>query len=391
MASQKQKVISFGGIPDEPLKMMARPKREELIRQSIGSKLFGIIEGHVGRRSFSEIDYGGLFTVQSEPDEGPSAQGIISLFERSAPLAGVQVTILMPFMRERRVVDAAIAAGARAFSTLSVGVDHFDLPYLAERGVPVFHCCDVLTDCMAQHTLSFILPLANNICRGDAWLRQGKWGTLGNRETQRAMAIEDLYKSTVGIIGLGRIGTRLMELLAPFGPDILWNDIKPELIERQDEKNERYLAIARQNGYEPAIRYLPLDEMIPRCDVLVMCADLNPTSVNLMNADRIGAMKPGAIFVNTTRGGLVDNAALRRALRQGHLGGAGLDVFDEEPLSENTVREMASLPNVLANPHLGTDRFHTRLSMWYMALYSLLGYLAGRRPTNVANPQAYSH
>jgi len=204
------------------------------------------------------------------------------------------------------------------------------------------------------------------------------------------MAIEDLYKSTVGIIGLGRIGTRLMELLAPFGPHILWNDIKAELIERQDEKNQRYLAIARENGYEPTISYAPLDEMIPKCDVLVMCADLNPTSVNLLNAQRIAAMKRGAIFVNTTRGGLMDNAALRRALRDGHLGGAGLDVFDEEPLSEEVVREMAALPNVLANPHLGTDRFHTRLGMWYMALYSLLTYLAAWRPTNVANPAAFT-
>ena len=100
-------------------------------------------------------------------------------------------------------------------------------------------------------------------------------------------------------------------------------------------------------------------------------------------------MKRGAIFVNTTRGGLVDNAALRQALRDGSLGGAGLDVFDEEPLSDGTVRDLAALPNVLANPHLGTDRFHTRLSMWYMALYSLLSYLAGQRPTNVANPGAY--
>ena len=245
-------------------------------------------------------------------------------------------------------VDAELldaAPNLRAIANFAVGTDNIDLDAAAARGIPVGNTPDVLTDATADLAFALILALARGIVSGAATVRTGRWRTwepAGDLGT-------DLAGATLGIVGRGRIGDAVARRAAGFEMEVVHS--------------------SRSSG-------LPLDELLERADVVSLHTPLTPDTRHLIDARALTRMKPTALLVNTARGGIVDQDALREALIERRIGGAALDVTDPEPLPGD--HPLLDAPNLLVVPHLGSATRRTRARMAEMAVENLLAALAGR-------------
>ena len=244
---------------------------------------------------------------------------------------------------DEALLDAA--PNLRAIANFAVGTDNIDLDAAAARGIPVGNTPDVLTDATADLAFALILALARGIVSGAATVRAGEWltwdpaGDLGT----------DLAGATLGIVGRGRIGDAVARRAAGFGMEVVHS--------------------SRSSG-------LPLSELLERADVVSLHTPLTPDTQHLIDAGALARMKPTALLVNTARGGIVDQDALREALIEGRIGGAALDVTDPEPLPGD--HPLLDAPNLLVVPHLGSATRRTRARMAEMAVENLLAALDGR-------------
>lgn len=205
------------------------------------------------------------------------------------------------------------------------GVDHVDLEAARECGVKVSNAAGYSTQAVAELALCMMLSLLRNVPQVAGRCRQGK--------TKDGLVGCELRGKTVGIVGAGAIGTRTAELCKAFGCRVLGN--------------KRHLT-----GKEPSfIEFMPLEELLSRSDIVSLHCPLTAETRQLINADRLGMMKQGAYLINTARGGVVDSAALAEALKNGHLAGAGIDVFETEPPLD-PAHPLLQAPNVLATPHV---------------------------------------
>ena len=244
---------------------------------------------------------------------------------------------------DEALLDAA--PNLRAIANFAVGTDNIDLDAAAARGIPVGNTPDVLTDATADLAFALILALARGIVSGAETVRAGEWRTwdpAGDLGT-------DLAGATLGIVGRGRIGDAVARRAAGFGMDVVHS--------------------SRSSG-------LPLGELLERADVVSLHTPLTPDTRHLINARALARMKPTALLVNTARGGIVDQDALREALIEGRIGGAALDVTDPEPLPGD--HPLLDAPNLLVVPHLGSATRRTRARMAEMAVENLLAALDGR-------------
>lgn len=233
------------------------------------------------------------------------------------------------------------AGRLRVISRVGVGLENVDLNAALRMGIVVRNTPEALTDAVAELTLGGILSVIRQIGRMDRDMHAGAW--------ERQMG-GLLRGKTVGIVGLGRIGRRLAELLHPFEVRLLAADRAPEP------------AVADQLG----VRYVELDELLRESDVVTL--HLPGLEDSLIGADEIALMRPGAILVNASRGGLVDEAALHAALLDGRLAGAYLDTFASEPY-DGPLRD---LPTVLLTPHAGSYAAEARERMETEAAQNLL-------------------
>lgn len=233
------------------------------------------------------------------------------------------------------------AGRLRVISRVGVGLENVDLNAALRMGIVVRNTPEALTDAVAELTLGGILSVIRQIGRMDRDMHAGAW--------ERQMG-GLLRGKTVGIVGLGRIGRRLAELLHPFEVRLLAADRAPEP------------AVADQLG----VRYVELDELLRDSDVVTL--HLPGMEDSLIGADEIALMRPGAILVNASRGGLVDEAALHAALLDGRLAGAYLDTFASEPY-DGPLRD---LPTVLLTPHAGSYAAEARERMETEAAQNLL-------------------
>lgn len=241
-------------------------------------------------------------------------------------------------------LNAAVLEGAahlRVISRVGVGLENVDLNAALRMGIVVRNTPEALTDAVAELTLGGILSVIRQIGRMDRDMHAGAW--------ERQMG-GLLRGKTVGIVGLGRIGRRLAELLRPFEVRLLAADRAPEP------------DVAEQLG----VRYVELDELLRESDVVTL--HLPGMEDSLLGADEIARMKAGAILVNASRGGLVDEAALHAALADGRLAGAYLDTFASEPY-DGPLRD---LPTVLLTPHAGSYAAEARERMETEAAQNLL-------------------
>ena len=245
-------------------------------------------------------------------------------------------------------IDAELIAAAprlKAIANMAVGTDNVDLDAAAERGIPVGNTPDVLTDATADLAFALLLALARRIPQGAAQVRDGGWRTWEPAGDLGA----DLSGATLGIVGRGRIGDAMARRATGFGLEVLHS--------------------SRSSG-------VPLDELLARSDFVSLHCPLTPETRHLISGDTLARMKPTGLLVNTSRGGVVDQAALRRALIDGTIAGAALDVTDPEPLPADD--PLLEAPNLLVVPHVGSATVRTRERMAEMAVENLLAALAGR-------------
>ena len=240
-----------------------------------------------------------------------------------------------------------------------VGLDFVDLPACSEGGIAVTITPGGVTHSMASAAVTLVLAAAHRLRQRDLALRSGDWGT-GRYLPHGA----GLRGRTLGVIGYGRIGREVVRLLEPW--------------------EMRVVVTQRTPVAEPGVAQRALDELLAESDVVVVACPLTDATRGLLDARRLGLMKPTAILVNVARGAIVDRAALVDALRGGRLAGAGLEVVDPEPLPADD--PLLELPNVVGAPHsLGYTDDLIRGCV-EEACAALLSVAAGRLPENVANP-----
>jgi glyoxylate reductase len=281
--------------------------------------------------------------AQHEVDEWPGAMPP-SPAEMRAGVAEAEG--LLSLVTDR--VDAAVLDAAprlRAIANMAVGTDNIDLEAAAARGIPVGNTPDVLTDATADLAFALLLALARRIVPGAAAVRAGDWKTWEPAADLGA----DLTGATLGIVGWGRIGQAVARRAEGFGIDVLHS--------------------SRSSG-------VPLEELLERADFVSVHTPLTPETRGLIDAAALKRMKPTALLINTARGGVVDQDALRAALLDGEIAGAALDVTEPEPLPAD--HPLLDAPNLLVVPHVGSATVRTRAKMAAMAVDNLLAALAGR-------------
>ncbi len=242
-------------------------------------------------------------------------------------------------------------------ANFSVGVDHCDLEAFKARGIVVTNTPDVLSDATAETAMLLVLGAARRASEGERMMRNGTW-----KDWSPAFMVGTAVTGkTLGIIGMGRVGQTLAQRARGFQMKILYHN--RSRLNNDVEQGARF--------------YENLDEMLPHCDILSVNCPLTPETKNLMNSARFARLPKGAVFVNTARGALVDEAALIDALKTGQLSAAGLDVYATEPGGN---AEIAALENTFLLPHIGSANKETRAAMGFRALDNLDAYFAGRAP-----------
>jgi glyoxylate reductase len=244
---------------------------------------------------------------------------------------------------DEELLDAA--PNLKAIANLAVGTDNIDAAAAGARNIPVGNTPDVLTDATADLAFALILALARRIVPGAETVRAGEWRTW---EPAGDLGV-DLAGATLGIVGRGRIGEAVARRAAGFNMELVHS--------------------SRSSG-------LRLDELLGRADVVSLHTPLTPDTRHLIGAEALARMKPTALLVNTARGGIVDQDALRAALIEGRISGAALDVTEPEPLPGDD--PLLDAPNLLVVPHLGSATRRTRARMAEMAVENLLAALDGR-------------
>ena len=266
-------------------------------------------------------------------------------------------------------IDAALLARApclKVVSSVSVGVDNYDLPALAARSILLCHTPGVLTETTADTIFSLIMATSRRLVELANHVREGRW----SRNMGEDLFGWDVHGKTLGIIGFGRIGQALARRAAlGFGMPVLYH--KRQAINLAQDLPELLGKVA----------HAPLDDVLQRADIVAVVLPLSGETRGLMGAREFALMKPGAIFINGARGAIVQESALLHALDQGTLRAAGLDVFATEPLPLDS--PLRTHPKVTALPHMGSATFETRHAMAVLATTNLLQALAGEQPTAV--------
>jgi glyoxylate reductase len=251
-------------------------------------------------------------------------------------------------------------------SSVSVGLDHIDVAAATERGIPVGHTPFVLVETTADFTFALLLAAARRVVEADGFVRDGSW-TPDNRWSPTMLLGRDVHGAVLGVVGLGQIGQAVARRAQGFGMRVLGYNRTPRAV--------------------PHVESVPLDELCALSDYVSVHVALTEQTRGLIDARAIARMKPGAILINTARGGIVDEAALALAIREGRLGGAGLDVFASEPLGNESL--LAQLREVVLAPHIGSASVATRARMAELAVNNLLAGLRGERMQHCANPAVY--
>jgi D-3-phosphoglycerate dehydrogenase len=241
--------------------------------------------------------------------------------------AGADV-LLVQFAQVTPEAIAALAPGA-AIVRYGLGLDNIDLDAARQRGIRVAYVPDYATGEVADHTAALILASARKLFPLDRSVREGKWDPVGISRPMPSFAC-----STVGFVGFGRIAREVHRRLLPFGFSSVVSDPYVDSATLAEEQAHA----------------VDLETLFSTSDVISLHAPLTPTTQHLVNADRLALMKPTAILVNTARGALIDTTALEQALAHQRIGRAALDVFESEPLAENSL--LRQLPNVILTPHV---------------------------------------
>lgn len=278
--------------------------------------------------------------------EGDSPVPRTELLERVAGIDG-----LFSMLTDRIDADLLDAAPRlQVVSQMSVGVDNIDVDACRERGVRVGHTPDVLTGTVADHAFALLLAVARRLPEGADEVRSGRWGTWDPWHLLGA----DVHETTLGVVGMGRVGRAVADRASGFGMDIVY-------------------ASPRDSGSEG--RHVDFDDLLRLSDHVVITVPLNSQTRGMFDARAFGLMKPTATLVNVARGPIVDSTALVNALETREIFGAGLDVTDPEPLPAD--HPLVALPNCLVVPHIASASTRTRHRMAKRTVDNLIAALTG--------------
>ncbi len=265
-------------------------------------------------------------------------------------------------------IDAAVfdAAGnqCKGFANHAVGFNNVDVKEATRRGIPVSNTPGVLTDATAEMAWALLFSTARRIVESDAYMRGGKfkgWGPM-------LFLGGDITGRTLGIVGAGRIGSAMVAKSVGFNMRVLYYDVF------QNKELESKLG-ARKVGIE---------ELLRASDFVSIHLDLNEKTRHFIGEPQLRMMKKSACLINTSRGPIIDEAALVRALQENWIAGAGLDVYEDEPAMKPG---LAECPNTVLCPHIASATFETRTKMATMAATNLIAMLKGEPPPNIVNPE----
>ena len=266
-------------------------------------------------------------------------------------------------------IDAELLAAApllKICANMAVGYNNFDVDAMTARGVLATNAPDVLTETTADFGFALLMATARRVTESEHYLRAGKW----DRWSFDMFAGTDVHGSTLGILGMGRIGQGIARRGAHgFGMNVVYH-------------NRSRLAPELEAACKA--RYVSKDELLRSADHLVLVLPYSPASHHAIGAREMAMMKPTANLINIARGGIVDDAALAVALRERKIGGAGLDVFEGEPKLNPA---LLTVPNVVLTPHIGSSTIPTRLAMANLAADNLIGFLVNGKPLTPLNPE----
>ncbi|MBI3315725.1 MAG: phosphoglycerate dehydrogenase, partial [Candidatus Omnitrophica bacterium] len=282
----------------------------------------------------------------------------LSLAELKKEIADADACVVRSGTQLTAEVIAA-AKGLKVIGRAGVGLDNVDVEAASKRGVVVINTPGGNTVSAAEHTFCLIMALARNIPEASASLKRGEW------ERKKFMGIE-LYDKTLGVLGLGRIGTEVSKRAQSFGMRVIAYD--PYL---REEK-------AKQLGVE----LVSFEELLKRSDFLTLHMPLTQDNRHMIGEKELAKMKKGVRLVNCARGGLVDEEALHRAIESKHVAGAALDVFETEPPKGSALLRQ---PNVIGTPHLGASTEEAQVAVSVDVAQSVADYLLGRGVRNAVN------
>ncbi|KQT10273.1 2-hydroxyacid dehydrogenase [Ramlibacter sp. Leaf400] len=267
-------------------------------------------------------------------------------------------------------IDAALLAACpqlRICANMAVGYNNFDLPAMTAAKVLGTNTPDVLTETTADFGFALLMATARRLTESEHFLRAGQW----TKWSYDLFAGAEVHGSTLGILGMGRIGQGIARRGAHgFGMNVIYHNrsrLTPELEQ------------------ECKARYVGKEELLREADHLVLVLPYSPESHHAIGAAELAQMKPTATLVNVARGGIVDDVALAKALRERRIAAAGLDVFEGEP---KVHPDLLTVPNVVLTPHIASGTVKTRLAMANLAADNLIGYLVHGKPVTPLNPEA---
>ena len=306
-----------------------------------------------------------LFEAELNIDDTPRS--------REAMLAAVRTAdVLVPTVTDR--IDEALIAEAgpqlKLIASFSNGFDHIDVDAAARKGITVTNTPNVLTEDTADMTMALILAVNRRLAEGSRILtdKPGEWDgwsptwMLGRR----------IWGKRIGIVGMGRIGTAVARRAKAFGLSIHYHNRKPVNPATEEELEATY--------------WDSLDQMLARVDIVSVNCPSTPATFHLLSGRRLALMQPGSILVNTARGDIIDEAAMIQLLRDNKIAGAGLDVYENEPVVNPKLVKLAKEGKVTLLPHMGSATIEGRIDMGDKVIINIRAFFDGHRPPNRVLP-----
>jgi len=301
------------------------------------------------------------FDAEVWPDYAPPPKKVI--IEKAAR-ADALATLLSDKI-DSEVFDAA--PKLKIVAQMAVGFDNIDIPEATKRGICVTNTPGVLTETTADFAWTLLMAVARRVVEGDKYVRTGQW-----KVGWHPMMLQgrDIYGATLGIVGLGRIGCAIAMRAKGFNMKVLYHDV----VRRPDFEKEY------------GIEYVNIDHLFKNADFITVNVPLMKETHHLVNEQKLKMMKKTAYIINNARGPVVDEKALYKALKEGWIAGAGLDVFEQEPIPLDS--PLLKLGNVVVAPHISSASYETRSKMAEMVAENLIAFFEGRTPPNLVNPDA---
>ena len=285
--------------------------------------------------------------------------GLLRYEEVAEAIADADVVIVNKTLMDAHTLR--LASHLKYIGLFATGYNNIDIDYCRQHGITVCNAGSYSTSAVAQHTFALILEHFNNIARYDQYVQDGRWKR-SPTFSPFVYPLNELAGKTLGIVGLGAIGTAVARIANAFDMNVI--------------------AFNRSRKSVPGVTQVDLDTLLSQSDVITVHCPLNEDSENLFNKNTFSKMKKGALFVNTARGGVMSEEDLYEALQSGHLGGACIDTLRVEPMEEDCV--LMKAPNCIITPHIAWAPVETRQRLMNIVKTNIQNFLGGS-PTNVVS------